>query len=276
MSHLNYNISLKKSLTGFFMVLMLIALGGFPGFAGATGQGATDLFDDAFDVGQLNRSKNVSHDSTIMRTRMVRINSSLLLVSNVLDFNLFGDVSYRAFKKRSAVNKRGNIEWIGSIRGEPLGQVTMVFNPQEEILIADISVPGASYQVLYAGNGLHKVRQLNLSKFSRPGQDEQLSHSNSIGPEFERGDQHTVTWDEGNLSGDYVKIELYDQIELRRTLIASTDNSGEYTWTIPDNQGSGIDLYAKIISISEPSESEIFTFFTVLRQEVIYPSVSVT
>ncbi|MCP5052288.1 MAG: hypothetical protein GY940_34285 [bacterium] len=135
-----------------------------------TQTGGNDLFSDTIKRGSLDRSG----DPTIVQTRFVNVNFNLLPSgdntggtnrnANALDLNLFGGVFYRAVPDRVETDSQGRTVWTGHIEGTKQGQVILVY--KDQLMAGNISVPGAFYQVRFAGNGLHAIHKLDHSKFS--------------------------------------------------------------------------------------------------------------
>ncbi len=61
----------------------------------------------------------------------------------------------------------------------------------------------------------------------------------NIEEEWQQGTEHIIKWASANFTNN-IKIELLDEVsEEREVLVASTDNDGEWTWTIPENESLG-------------------------------------
>lgn len=79
------------------------------------------------------------------------------------------------------------------------------------------------------------------------------------------GTPNAITWTY-NISDD-IKIDLYKGGSLLYSIITTTSNGGQYTWTIPDTIQSGIDFRMKITSVAN---SEVNDFsdadFAIERQ----------
>lgn len=112
-------------------------------------------------------------DPTIVRSRPVAINLHLLAQADgsprqwapggALKLNLFDDVSFTALFDRVELNAPNSFAWIGRIDGIDLSQVILVV--RDQIMMGSISMPGALYQIRYAGGGLHAVHELNPGAF---------------------------------------------------------------------------------------------------------------
>jgi hypothetical protein len=85
------------------------------------------------------------------------------------------------------------------------------------------------------------------------------------GENWMAGTPNAITWTY-NISDD-IKIDLYKGGSLLYSIITTTSNGGQYTWTIPDTIQSGIDYRVKITSVAN---SEVNDFsdadFAIERQ----------
>jgi len=75
------------------------------------------------------------------------------------------------------------------------------------------------------------------------------------GESFLAGTSNAITWT-NNISDD-VKIDLYKGGSIFYTIISSTSNGGQYTWTIPDTIQSGTDYRVKITSVVNGSINDL-------------------
>ncbi|MCP5106683.1 MAG: hypothetical protein GY950_25085 [bacterium] len=136
-----------------------------------------DLFIDTLDRGRMDRSA----DPTIILTRFTKINFDLLpsaaearegnaCRADFLNLNLFGGVFYRAALDRLETGKRGGISWVGHLEEIEHSRVILVY--KDGIMAGNITLPGAFYQVRFAGNGVHAINQLDHSKFAPCAVDE--------------------------------------------------------------------------------------------------------
>ncbi len=130
-----------------------------------------NLFIDAAVEGGLDRRG----DPTIIRTRLVDINFDLLggayaapqrdssAASDLVRLNLFNNVVFTAVLDRRQPNQIGGYSWIGHLQGVAHSQVILVV--KDGITSGAITLPGALYQVRYAGNGVHAIYQIDPSDF---------------------------------------------------------------------------------------------------------------
>ncbi len=75
--------------------------------------------------------------------------------------NLFADVQLPVLFDRTEGNASGSRTWIGHIEGIPYSSVTLVI--KNGIMTGNIAVDDRIYQVGFAGNGVHMVREIDQS-----------------------------------------------------------------------------------------------------------------
>jgi len=153
----------------FFLVSLILIVGSFivaqdrPG----TENWSLDLFQDAEVAGTVDRSA----DSTIVRSRNVMVRPELFAdkagphegrqeAGAVTILNLFPDVYFTAVLDRVEYNKSGSMTWMGHLEEVENGTVAMVIG-QDNVVVGNIVMPGAMYQVRYAGKGVHVVLEIN-------------------------------------------------------------------------------------------------------------------
>jgi CSLREA domain-containing protein len=73
------------------------------------------------------------------------------------------------------------------------------------------------------------------------------------GEAWEQGTGRTITWESGGTPQTNVRIELYKNGVLNRTIASSTANIGSYAWQIPGDQAAGSDYKIKITSTTNTS-----------------------
>jgi hypothetical protein len=137
------------------------------------------LFTDSSISGDINFSK----EPTIIRTRYVNISFDLLTEpdgrpfagAHVLGLNLFSDVLFTAIRDREELNPTGGFSWLGHIHGVEHSHVTLVV--KDGIMVGNITLPRAFYQVRYAGNGVHAVHQIDQSAFPNEADPIEISSS---------------------------------------------------------------------------------------------------
>jgi len=64
---------------------------------------------------------------------------------------------------RVETRSKSGFTWLGHVKGTGASQVTLVV--EKEVMAGNIRVPGAFYQVRYAGNKTHIIYQINAQAF---------------------------------------------------------------------------------------------------------------
>ncbi len=111
---------------------------------------------------------------TVLRARFVNVNFDLLSVPtkplegragtrNALRLNFFEDVTLNAVLDRIERRSKGSFTWFGHVIGTGASQVTLVV--EDGVMAGNIRVPGAFYQVRYAGGDTHVIYQINAQAF---------------------------------------------------------------------------------------------------------------
>ena len=129
-----------------------------------------ELFSPVTDRG----SVKLATGPTVMRARFVNINFGLLSVptepseehagtTNALRLNLYEDVTLNAVLDRIERRTQDSFTWFGHIQGTETSQVTLVV--EREVMVGNIRVRGALYQVRYVGEGTHVIYQINAQAF---------------------------------------------------------------------------------------------------------------
>jgi len=86
------------------------------------------------------------------------------------------------------------------------------------------------------------------------------------GTNWQTNANQTIKWTSSDLTGN-VKIELVKGTSVLKTIETSTENDGEYIWTIPNDITNGTDYKIKITSLNNSTifdESDFFTILVVL------------
>lgn len=154
---------MKKQLFLSMALLMItaISVGSFGSVAAANDAGA-GLFTDSSLAGSLDTS------TAAVRSRYVDVHFDALRAAwakpgNVLELNLFNDVSFKAvLKKVNKVSPNG-FAYVGRLRGIALSSVNLIV--EDGLMAANIVFPGGAYQVRYAGNGVHVVCKVDQSVY---------------------------------------------------------------------------------------------------------------
>ncbi|MEO6457020.1 MAG: M12 family metallo-peptidase [Chloroflexia bacterium] len=149
------------------IALLLLVMGLLTGADGADAglptleQGSAGLFQASGRQGIL----PPGYPASILRSRFVTVDlSSFSTPSDPLAerllLNLFDDVVLKAVRSDAKPNY-GGITWQGKIEGMPHSQVTLTVGGG--IMIGNISLPDATYQVRYAGDGVHAVYDVDIA-----------------------------------------------------------------------------------------------------------------
>lgn len=115
----------------------------------------------------------VADHPTVMRHRYVDVDFDELTREDgspkstepgyALILNLFEDVLHTALLDRVEYIPGNDFVWLGHLEEEPYSQV--VFIVGDGILVGNITLPGASFQVRYAGNGVHAIFEIDQAAF---------------------------------------------------------------------------------------------------------------
>jgi len=125
------------------------------------------LFIESDNQGTL----DTSDDLTIIRTRFVDINFDLLEgaeVGDALILNLFDDVIYTAILDRVEATNADGYSWVGHLEGTDHSELILIVGGGQ--MAGNVTLPGAAYQVRFAGNGVHAIYGIDQSAF--PPEDE--------------------------------------------------------------------------------------------------------
>ncbi len=133
-------------------------------------QTTEELFRDAPEPGTL-----VRNDASVLRKRFVQINLNLLrnvgldkptTVHPRIRLNLFSDTILTARLNRTSPTRYGT-SWNGHIEG--VGRSDAIFVTVGNIVSGNVTMPGATYLIEYAGNGVHAIYQIDDSALPPDG-----------------------------------------------------------------------------------------------------------
>ena len=110
------------------------------------------------------------------------------------------------------------------------------------IQIGFVGVSGSDYRSDMA------IDDISIVEIDRP----QVVYPSEPGITWQIGSSYSIGWK--GFSGPSVRIDLYKGDSLNRPIAASTDNDGEYLWSVPSVQEAGLDFKIKISSTLDPSE----------------------
>ena len=141
---------------------------------GDTFPGAKEMDKELFTAVTGHGNARVASGPTIMRARLININFELLPVPdkasegqagtiNALRLNLFEDVTLNAVFDRIERRSQDSFTWFGHIQGTETSQVTLVV--EREVMVGNIRIRGALYQVRYVGDGTHAIYQINAQAY---------------------------------------------------------------------------------------------------------------
>src|SRR5262249_42239549 len=113
-------------------------------------------------------------DPSVVRRRLVTIDLGLLLHADgspralgdhgtAVQLNLFEDASFTAVLEELTQTSPGGYSWSGRLAGIDLSSVVVVV--ERQVMAAQVSMPGAAYQVRYAGCGLHAASESDPGGF---------------------------------------------------------------------------------------------------------------
>jgi hypothetical protein len=130
------------------------------------------LFIESTLKGELNRP----NEPTVIRSRFVTVNFDLFGnltspsgsppdVAKMLPLNLFEDVFFTAVLDRVESNSPASVSWIGHLEGVENSQVILVVT--DNVMMGNITLPEAIYEVQYAGNDIYGIYQIDQSAFGR-------------------------------------------------------------------------------------------------------------
>ncbi|NIM95354.1 MAG: hypothetical protein GTO18_16790 [Anaerolineales bacterium] len=145
-----------------FLLIFILAVGASAFAAMPQDQDGNLLFSATGQQGSL----DFLIDPTLTNIRNVKVNFDLLNgaeIGDVVVLNLFPSAVFDAVLDRIETNHSGGYTWFAHLAGVEYGSATLVV--VEDLLLANISMPGAIYQVRYAGGGVHVILAIDQSKF---------------------------------------------------------------------------------------------------------------
>lgn len=148
---------------GWWSAPLVIVLTGLAG-VGVQAQGAAPLFLTA--TRQAARTAN--NDATVVRAREVDVQVPVLAAARAagsrLDLTLFPDAAYTATLDRVETGANGYV-WVGHLEDVPLSTVSLAV--EGTTVDGAIFLPGATYLVKPAGNGVSRIVEIDQSRFPR-------------------------------------------------------------------------------------------------------------
>ena len=159
MSRLRY-IYLISICTLLFMTGLAVA-GPNPGGVEPINELFSDVSASQADELQTKQSLK-SQDSTIIRSRYVRVNFDYLTETDSIVLNLFSNVSEKAVRESVERRSESRYSWFGRIGG--MKHSSVVLTVEDGNMAGNITVDGKTYQVRSIENGIHAVREFDQSK----------------------------------------------------------------------------------------------------------------
>jgi peptidyl-Asp metalloendopeptidase len=146
------------------MLVMLTASIGGAGGAGA--RSAAVQLNGLFVASAQRGTLGPDYAPAALRGRYVTVDFSRLANlagpgAERLTLNLFSGTDLTAVRYETYAAPYGFEVWLGRVEGQPLSQVTLVVG--RNIVTGNVTVGAASYQIRYAGAGLHSIYQVDPS-----------------------------------------------------------------------------------------------------------------
>jgi hypothetical protein len=101
-------------------------------------------------------------DARVMRSRLVKVDFGQ--AGELLQVNLFHDVSFFARKDQSVTNRSGSVTWIGKSIDDTPGSV--ILTVKDNIMAGSVSIGNRNYVIRYIGGGIHEIQQMDQSKYA--------------------------------------------------------------------------------------------------------------
>jgi hypothetical protein len=134
-----------------------------PASQATTGSEAVSAVPIFMAAEHLNNSR-ISEFSTILRARHVSVDFTVLTVTaTTLTLNLFEDVTFTAVRDRLEMNASGSFSWVGHLNGIAYSEV--ILTVKDGILIGNVALPQALYQIRYVRDGVHEIAHINQAAF---------------------------------------------------------------------------------------------------------------
>jgi len=160
------------------MILIVVLAGtGLTVFADA---GNLQVRQELFTPSMPKGDQAENFDQTIVRSRYVNINFSLLdnaIQSEAILLNLYDDVLLTAILERKELIKPDGYAWIGHLQDVEFSQVILVVSGGQ--MAGNISSPLGHYQIRFSGNQTHAVYTIDQSAF--PEEQPSISIESSPG-----------------------------------------------------------------------------------------------
>lgn len=136
-----------------------------PTAAATAAQCTKGLFTEATRAGEV----DLSGARGLVRLRHVEIDLAgfrkAAAAGEPLTLNLFPDVCLEGHPAEVNLDGAGGVIWTGHIQGEPDGVVTTLVAAADVLVGSIVAAGPKSFQIAYAGNGVHVVLQINPAVF---------------------------------------------------------------------------------------------------------------
>ncbi|MDQ5873740.1 MAG: hypothetical protein M3547_16215, partial [Acidobacteriota bacterium] len=113
---------------------------------------------------------SATEDKTVLRSRPVKFDLTMLTgVASRLPFAAFEGVELRLVKDRVEQMRTGGFVWFGHVEKQPGSSA--IFAVKGEAVAGTIrTLPGKLYRVRYTGRGVHRIEEIDGSKFPPEGE----------------------------------------------------------------------------------------------------------
>ncbi len=143
------------------------------GASAATALDADPGIDGLFSPSSIPGTLDITDSPTVMRYRYVDVGFDDLLnedgspkgvePGHTLLLNLFDDAVHTAVLDRVDYAPDSDFAWLGHLQGVPYSHVVLVVG--DGALVGNVTLPGASFQVRFAGSGVHAICEIDQSAF---------------------------------------------------------------------------------------------------------------
>lgn len=138
--------------------------GSSPNRPGVSAQTSTRLFTNAPGEPAIDTSR----ETGVVRNRYVGVDLVILSTATpgrTIGLNLFEDVLFNAVVDSVETSGPGSSTIVGHLDGLDGSTITIVAS--EGVVIGSVTTPTAQYQIRYAGNGVHAVREFDTAQLPR-------------------------------------------------------------------------------------------------------------
>ncbi len=143
------------------------------GTSAATALNADPEIEGLFSPSSIPGTLDIVDSPTVMRYRYVDVDFDDLLnqdgspkgvePGHTLLLNLFDDAVHTAVLDRVDYAPYSDFAWLGHLQGVPYSHVVLVVG--DGALTGNVTLPGASFQVRFAGSGVHAICEIDRTAF---------------------------------------------------------------------------------------------------------------